>query len=391
MSLKNGHPWVYCDELRNEPEGLENGELCDVFSEKGSYLGTGFLSLNSKIRIRILSDNANENFSENFFRRRIRYAIDYRKTVMGDDFSACRLIFGEADGMPGLTIDKYGDILVSQVLSYGMDMIKDMIFRLLVEELEKDGVKASGIMERNDVAIRKLEGLEQYKGWYRAEFLPEPLSNITEITENGIRYEVDVENGQKTGFFLDQKYNRLAVSKIAKGKKVLDCFTHTGSFALNAAMGGARHVTAVDVSPFAVDTARENAERNGLTDRMDFLCADVFDLLPKLLEEKADYDMIILDPPAFAKHKDALRNALQGYRKLNAKAFEKIKPGGILFTFSCSQVVSKDNFRTAVFTAAAMSGRSVRILHQLTQPADHPVNIYHPEGEYLKGLVLYVE
>ena len=391
MSLKNGHPWVYCDELRNEPEGLKNGELCDVFSEKGSYLGTGFLSLNSKIRIRILSDNANENFSENFFRRRIRYAIDYRKTVMGDDFSACRLIFGEADGMPGLTIDKYGDILVSQVLSYGMDMIKDMIFRLLVEELEKDGVKASGIMERNDVAIRKLEGLEQYKGWYRAEFLPEPPSNITEITENGIRYEVDVENGQKTGFFLDQKYNRLAVSKIAKGKKVLDCFTHTGSFALNAAMGGARHVTAVDVSQFAVDTAWENAERNGLTDRMDFLCADVFDLLPKLLEEKADYDMIILDPPAFAKHKDALRNALQGYRKLNAKAFEKIKPGGILFTFSCSQVVTKDNFRTAVFTAAAMSGRSVRILHQLTQPADHPVNIYHPEGEYLKGLVLYVE
>ena len=366
MSLKNGHPWVYCDELRNEPEGLKNGELCDIFSEKGSYLGTGFLSLNSKIRIRILSDNANENFSENFFRRRIRYAIDYRKTVMGDDFSACRLIFGEADGMPGLTIDKYGDILVSQVLSYGMDMIKDMIFRLLVEELEKDGVKVSGIMERNDVAIRKLEGLEQYKGWYRAEFLPEPPSNITEITENGIRYEVDVENGQKTGFFLDQKYNRLAVSKIAKGKKVLDCFTHTGSFALNAAMGGARHVTAVDVSQFAVDTARENAERNGLTDRMDFLCADVFDLLPKLLEEKADYDMIILDPPAFAKHKDALRNALQGYRKLNAKAFEKIKPGGILFTFSCSQVVSKDNFRTAVFTAAAMSGRSVRILHQLT-------------------------
>ena len=217
MSLKNGHPWVYCDELRNEPEGLENGELCDVFSEKGSYLGTGFLSLNSKIRIRILSDNANENFSENFFRRRIRYAIDYRKTVMGDDFSACRLIFGEADGMPGLTIDKYGDILVSQVLSYGMDMIKDMIFRLLVEELEKDGVKVSGIMERNDVAIRKLEGLEQYKGWYKAEFLPEPPSNITEITENGIRYEVDVENGQKTGFFLDQKYNRQAVARIAKG------------------------------------------------------------------------------------------------------------------------------------------------------------------------------
>lgn len=344
MSLKNGHPWVYCDELRNEPEGLKNGELCDVFSEKGSYLGTGFLSLNSKIRIRILSDNANENFSENFFRRRIRYAIDYRKTVMGDDFSACRLIFGEADGMPGLTIDKYGDILVSQVLSYGMDMIKDMIFRLLVEELEKDGVKVSGIMERNDVAIRKLEGLEQYKGWYRAEFLPEPPSNITEITENGIRYEVDVENGQKTGFFLDQKYNRLAVSKIAKGKKVLDCFTHTGSFALNAAMGGARHVTAVDVSQFAVDTARENAERNGLTDRMDFLCADVFDLLPKLLEEKSDYDMIILDPPAFTKSRKTVGSAERGYKEINYRAMRLLPRGGYLATCSCSHFMENRLF-----------------------------------------------
>lgn len=390
MSLKNGHPWVYCDELRNEPEGLKNGELCDVFSEKGSYLGTGFLSLNSKIRIRILSDNANENFSENFFHRRIRYAIDYRKTVMGDDFSACRLIFGEADGMPGLTVDKYGDILVSQVLSYGMDMIKDMIFRLLVEELEKDGVKVSGIMERNDVAIRKLEGLEQYKVWYKAEFLPEPPSNITEITENGIRYEVDVENGQKTGFFLDQKYNRLAVSKIAKGKKVLDCFTHTGSFALNAAMGGARHVTAVDVSQFAVDTARENAERNGLTDRMDFLCADVFDLLPKLLEEKADYDMIILDPPAFTKSRKTVGSAERGYKEINYRAMRLLPRGGYLATCSCSHFMENRLFVKMVMSAAKDAGVQLKLIEARQQAPDHPILLNVPETDYLKFYLFQV-
>ena len=366
MSLKNGHPWVYCDELRNEPEGLKNGELCDVFSEKGSYLGTGFLSLNSKIRIRILSDNANENFSENFFRRRIRYAIDYRKTVMGDDFSACRLIFGEADGMPGLTIDKYGDILVSQVLSYGMDMIKDMIFRLLIEELEKDGVKVSGIMERNDVAIRKLEGLEQYKGWYRAEFLPEPPSNITEITENGIRYEVDVENGQKTGFFLDQKYNRLAVSKIAKGKKVLDCFTHTGSFALNAAMGGARHVTAVDVSQFAVDTARE------------------------LLEEKADYDMIILDPPAFTKSRKTVGSAERGYKEINYRAMRLLPRGGYLATCSCSHFMENRLFVKMVMSAAKDAGVQLKLIEARQQAPDHPILLNVPETDYLKFYLFQV-
>lgn len=360
MSLKNGHPWVYCDELRNEPEGLKNGELCDVFSEKGSYLGTGFLSLNSKIRIRILSDNANENFSENFFRRRIRYAIDYRKTVMGDDFSVCRLIFGEADGMPGLTIDKYGDILVSQVLSYGMDMIKDMIFRLLVEELEKDGVKVSGIMERNDVAIRKLEGLEQYKVWYRA------------------------------GFFLDQKYNRLAVSKIAKGKKVLDCFTHTGSFALNAAMGGARHVTAVDVSQFAVDTARENAERNGLTDRMDFLCADVFDLLPKLLEEKADYDMIILDPPAFTKSRKTVGSAERGYKEINYRAMRLLPRGGYLATCSCSHFMENRLFVKMVMSAAKDAGVQLKLIEARQQAPDHPILLNVPETDYLKFYLFQV-
>ena len=391
MSLKNGHPWVYCDELRNEPEGLKNGELCDVFSEKGSYLGTGFLSLNSKIRIRILSDNANENFSENFFRRRIRYAIDYRKTVMGDDFSACRLIFGEADGMPGLTIDKYGDILVSQVLSFGMDMIKDMIFRLLVEELAKDGVAVSGIMERNDVAIRKLEGLEQYKGWYKADFLPAPPSNITEITENGIRYEVDVENGQKTGFFLDQKYNRLAVSKIAKGKKVLDCFTHTGSFALNAAKGGAEHVTAVDVSESAIEMARANAARNGLEDKMDFLAADVFDLLPQLeAAHEKPYDFIILDPPAFTKSKNAIKNAVKGYREINLRGMKLVKDGGYLATCSCSHYMNAELFAQTIGQAARAAHCRLRQVEFRTQSPDHPILWSADESYYLKFYIFQV-
>ena len=389
MSLKNGHPWVYCDELRNEPEGLKNGELCDVFSEKGSYLGTGFLSLNSKIRIRILSDNANENFSENFFRRRIRYAIDYRKTVMGDDFSACRLIFGEADGMPGLTIDKYGDILVSQVLSYGMDMIKDIIFRLLVEELEKDGVKVSGIMERNDVAIRKLEGLEQYKGWYRAGFLPEPPSNITEITENGIRYEVDVENGQKTGFFLDQKYNRRAVARLAAGHTVLDCFTHTGSFALNAAKGGAARVTAADISAEAIAMAKRNADRNGLTN-MDFLCEDTFALLPRLEKEGSPYDFIILDPPAFTKARRTVENAMRGYKEINYRAMKLLPRGGYLATASCSHFATEELFIKMLRAAAKDAHRQLRQIEVKQQAPDHPILWGVPETNYLKFFLFQV-
>ncbi|MBP5606303.1 MAG: class I SAM-dependent rRNA methyltransferase, partial [Ruminiclostridium sp.] len=227
-ALKEGHPWVYDTEI-TAGEDCENGALADIFSQKGSYLGTGFLSLNSKIRIRRLSDNANETFGPEFFARRVKYAIDYRRTVMRDDFGACRLIFGEADGLPGLTADRYGGIISAQVLSYGMELRKDIVYRAICDELAADGVKVTGIMERNDAAIRKLEGLNEYKGWYTADHLPSPPSPVTEITENGIIYSVDTENGQKTGFFLDQKYNRLAVMKLAKGMKVLDCFTHTGS------------------------------------------------------------------------------------------------------------------------------------------------------------------
>ena len=274
-SIKAGHPWVYEDEIISlTAEPGEDG-LADVASEKGAYLGTGFFSPASKIRIRILSDNPNETFSPAFWERRVKYAVDYRRTVMGPDFSCCRLVFGEADGIPGLTVDRYGDILVTQVLSACLEPRRDIIYGALVRELESGGEKISGIYERNDVDLRDKEGLTQYKGWY--EGIPHSDKTETEITENGIVYTVDFENGQKTGFFLDQKYNRLAVARIAAGKKVLDCFTHTGSFALNAAKGGAQSVTAVDVSETAIAAAKRNAAINGLDGRMDFVCEDVFE------------------------------------------------------------------------------------------------------------------
>ena len=382
--IKSGHPWVYDNVITDQPSECENGCIADVFSQSGKYLGSGFYSEKSKISIRMLSNNANETFSDSFFERRVQYAIDYRKTVMGDDFSACRLIFGESDGLCGLTVDKYGDILVSQVLSFGIDKKRDVIYKALCESLAKDGITVRGIMERNDVAIRELEGLEQYKGWYKADYLPDPPSPVTEITENGIVYTVDVENGQKTGFFLDQKYNRLAVAKIAKGKKVLDCFTHTGSFALNAAKGGAAHVTAVDVSQFAVDTARENAVKNGLEGSMDFLCADVFDLLPELAQKGSDYDLIILDPPAFTKNRKTVGNAQKGYKEINYRAMKLLPRGGYLATCSCSHFMDNELFVKMLMSAAADAGVSLKMIEARRQSCDHPIMLSVPETDYLK-------
>ena len=389
--IRDGHPWVYDNEIEVTPDGVENGCIADVLSPKGSYLGSGLVSLNSKIRVRILSDNANETFGENFFRRRIRYAIDHRKTVMGDDISACRLVHGESDGLPGLTVDRYNDILVTQVLSYGIEQRKNMIFRLLTEEMAKDGVMLSGIMERNDVAIRELEGLEKGKGWYDADFLPAEKPSVeTEICENGVYYKVDVENGQKTGFFLDQKYNRLAVARLAKGKKVLDCFTHTGSFALNAARGGAAHVTAVDVSQFAVDTARANAQRNELSDIMDFICADVFDLLPKLASEKADYDFVILDPPAFTKSRKTVDSAERGYKEINYRAMKLLPRGGYLATCSCSHFMRSDLFVKMLMSAAKDAGVQLKLVEERKQGPDHPILLNVPETDYLKFFLFQV-
>lgn len=388
-SIKKGHPWVYDAEITQTFGEFSNVCLVDVVSQKGSYLGTGFLSENSKIRIRILSSNANESFSSAFWERRLKYAVDYRKTVMGDDFSCCRLIFGEADGLPGLTVDRFSDILVAQVLSFGMEKIKDMIYTTLVKILRESGEEISGLYERNDVAIRQLEGLEQYKGWY--EPIPHPESTVTEICENGIKYFVDVENGQKTGFFLDQKYNRLAVAKIAKGKKVLDCFTHTGSFALNAAMGGAERVTAVDVSETAVKMARANAERNGLDGRMDFLAADVFDLLPEL-EAKGGkpYDFIILDPPAFTKSRKTVRNAEKGYKEINYRAMKLLPRGGYLATCSCSHFMRNDLFVKMLHDAAADAGVQLKQIEARQQSCDHPVLWNVPETDYLKFYIFQV-
>ncbi|MBO7564896.1 MAG: class I SAM-dependent rRNA methyltransferase [Clostridiales bacterium] len=389
-AIKRGHPWVYDAEISGLSDEIENGSLVDVFSKKDRYLGTGFLSKNSKIRIRILSNNANETFGPAFWQRRVKYALDMRRTVMQDDYCCCRLIFGEADGIPGLTVDRYEDILSTEVLSFGTEQVKAIIYEALVNELKNDGITVRGIFERNEAKIRELEGLPLQKGWYKGDFVGIPASPQVEICENGIRYTVDVENGQKTGFFLDQKYNRLAVSKLARGMKVLDCFTHTGSFAMNAAKGGAAHVTAVDISQLAVDTAEENAKINGLSDRMDFLCADVFDLLPKLAEEHSDYNFIILDPPAFTKSRKTTDNAKRGYKEINYRAMKMLPRGGYLATCSCSHFMPNELFRKMLLEAARDAGVTLRLIEERRAAPDHPVSMAIPETDYLKFYLLQI-
>ena len=387
--VEQGHPWIYEAEVLREEGTCENGGLVDAVSEKDKYLGTGFLSRQSKIRVRLLSRNANDRFDEAFWRRRIRYAWDYRKTVMGEDISCCRVIFGEADGFPGLTVDRFSDILVTQTLSIGMERIKDMLFPLLVQVLREDGQIIRGVFERNDVAIRALEGMEQGKGWFH---LGEPTPDtVTEICENGIFYRVDVENGQKTGFFLDQKYNRLAVARLAKGRRVLDCFTHTGSFALNAALGGAEHVTAVDISASAIEMARANARRNGLEEKMDFLVADVFDLLPELAAKgKAPYDFIILDPPAFTKSRKTVESAQRGYKEINLRALKLLPRGGYFATASCSHFMPSEQFVRMLRAAALDAGVELRQIEARQQSPDHPILWNVPETDYLKFYLFQV-
>ena len=388
---EQGHPWIYADEVIREEGDCENGALADAVSEKGKYLGTGFVSRHSKIRLRLISRNANDRFDESFWQRRIQYAWDYRKTVMGGDISCCRLVFGEADGFPGLTVDRFSDILVTQTLSVGMENIKDVVFPLLVRVLRADGQEIRGIYERNDVAIRELEGLPQNKGWYSLSGETPPDSTVTEICENGVFYRVDVENGQKTGFFLDQKYNRLAVARLAKGKRVLDCFTHTGSFALNAAMGGAEHVTAVDISASAIEMAKANAERNGLADRMDFMVADVFDLLPELIAKgKAPYDFIILDPPAFTKSRKTVGSAQRGYKEINLRALKLLPRGGYFATASCSHFMPSELFVKMLRSAALDAGVELRQIEARQQAPDHPILWNVPETDYLKFYIFQV-
>ena len=388
--LAEGHPWVYeSDILAAEP--CENGALADAVSEKGRYLGTGFFSEKSKIRLRLLSRNANERFDEAFWRRRLRWAWDYRKSVMGADLDCCRVVFGEADGFPGLTVDKFHDLLVTQTLSVGIERIKGFLFPALVEILREDGQQLRGLYERNDAAIRSLEGLAQGKGWFALPGLPAPESALTEICENGVYYSVDVENGQKTGFFLDQKYNRLAVARLAKGRRVLDCFTHTGSFALNAAKGGAAHVTAVDVSAAAIEMARRNAVRNGLDGVMDFQTADVFELLPALERQGGSpYDFIILDPPAFTKSRKTVSGAERGYKEINYRALKLLPRGGYLATASCSHFMEDDNFRKMLRAAARDAGVELRQIEARQQAPDHPILWNVPETDYLKFYLFQV-
>ena len=389
--VEQGHPWIYEGEVIREEGDCENGCLADAVSEKGKYLGTGFVSRHSKIRLRLISRNANDRFDESFWQRRIQYAWDYRKTVMGGDISCCRVIFGEADGFPGLTVDRFSDILVTQTLSMGMEKIKDVVFPLLVKVLRSDGQDIRGIYERNDVAIRELEGLPQNKGWYPLPGETSPDSTVTEICENGIFYRVDVENGQKTGFFLDQKYNRLAIARLARGKRVLDCFTHTGSFALNAAMGGAEHVTAVDISASAIEMAKANAERNCLTDRMDFVVADVFDLLPELASKgKAPYDFIILDPPAFTKSRKTVGSAQRGYKEINLRALKLLPRGGYFATASCSHFMPSELFVKMLRSAALDAGVELRQIEARQQAPDHPILWNVPETDYLKFYIFQV-
>ena len=388
-AVKRGHPWVYGEEITSLSGTPDNGDIVDVFAGN-SWQGSGFYNSNSKITIRIFSRNSNDVFDESFWKRRVQYAISYRKTVMpGDDLRCCRLIHGEADQMPGLTVDRYEDLLSVEIASLGMEKIKDTVYKVLTEALNEQGIEVNGIYEKNEIALRTKEGLDLYKGWY--EGYDHPDYAVAAITENGVRYHVDIENGQKTGFFLDQKYNRQAAARIAKDKTVLDCFTHTGSFGLNAAYMGAKHVTSVDISDTAIMMAKENAELNGLTDKITYECADVFEYLTELERTKnRSFDYIILDPPAFTKSRDTVDSAGRGYKEINLKAMKILPRGGYLATCSCSHFMTESLFEKAVNSAAYDAGRSLRQIEKRTQAPDHPILWNVPETYYLKFYLFQV-
>ena len=391
-AIVKGHPWVYDAEILNIEGETANGGLVDVISRKGRYLGTGFLSQQSKIRVRLISRNANDRFDEAFWRRKLQWAWDYRKSVMDPaDLDACRVIFGEADAFPGLTVDKVHDLLSVQVLSVGMENLQDLLLPALVDILRQDGQPIRGVFLRNDVGLRDKEGLPQGKGWYALPGETVPDSPVVEIVENGVKYLVDVENGQKTGFFLDQKYNRRAVGRLAAGKTVLDCFTHTGSFALNAAKGGAASVTAVDISAEAVQMAEHNAAINNCSDVMHGLQANVFDLLSDLFNKHShEYDFIILDPPAFTKSGSTVKNAIRGYKEINLKAMKLLPRGGYLATCSCSHFMKEELFVKMLQDAAHDANVSLRQIEARQQSPDHPILWQVPETNYLKFYIFQV-
>lgn len=393
--VKSGHPWVYEGEiLRSESatganleDPIPNGSLVDIMSESGTYLGTGLLSQESKIRIRLISRNANDRFDRAFWKRRFAYAWAYRKQVMPpEDLEAVRLVFGESDQLPGLTVDRFKDILVAQCLSYGMEQRKDLLYPLLLEVLREDGQAIQGIYERNDDSLRDKEGLAQAKGWFdEGQGASGSLSTVTTIMENGLLYHVDVANGQKTGFFLDQKLNRRRVADLAKGMEVLDCCTHTGAFALNALKGGAKHATALDISASAIAMAQENAALNGLEDKLDFVTANAFDFMEQTLEDQhRPWDFIILDPPAFTKSRQRVGNAGNGYHRLNYLALRLLPRGGYLATCTCSHFMPRDRFLQEVNQAAHEAGVRLKQIEYRQQAPDHPILLDVPETSYLK-------
>jgi len=389
-SLRQGHPWVYGEEITAVDGSYENGDLVDVYSSKGRWLGCGFANDHSKIRVRVISRNANDRFDEAFFRRRVQYALQYRKTVMGSDFSCCRLIFGEADQFPGVTVDRFEDILVIEILSLGMDHRKMLLCRLLAETMAEMGCPIRAIFERSESALRAKEGLDTRVGFIDLPGLAADADGHVTIRENGIFYDVDYINGQKTGFFLDQKYNRQAAARLAPGMRVLDCFTHTGAFALNIAKAGAAAVTAVDISADALSQARHNAELNGLSEKIDFVQADVFRLLTESAAGPQKWDYIILDPPAFTKSSATVDSAYRGYREINRRAMQMLPRGGYLATCSCSHFMPSQKFEQMLRDAAGDAAVNLRQIEARQQAPDHPILWGVPETDYLKFYIFQV-
>ena len=382
--LRKGQMWMYRNNLVSMDETVNNGDVVDVKSESGEYLGSGFVSKESHVVVRLMTKNPSEEIDREFFRSRIQFAYDFRKTVEINNLSNCRLIFGEADLIPGLVVDRYNDILVTQISTYGLDIRKDMIYECLLEVLQNDGQDVKGIYERNDIQVRVKEGLEMYKGYWRNADLP----TKTIIDENGLKLHVDVENGQKTGYFLDQKSNRVLLRNIAHGKRVCDCFSHTGGFALNAAYGNASKVTSVDVSQTALDQGYRNACLNHIEDRIEFVKADVFKFLDTC--EKGAYDIIVLDPPAFTKSRKTVNAAYNGYKYINKKAMELLEKGGYLITATCSRFMEIDNFEKMLREAALEANVTLKQVSVTQQNHDHPILWTMEETSYLKFYIFQI-
>ena len=382
-TIKAGGMWIFDNEIESIMGSFTDGDIVVIHDFDGYPMGKGFINRNSKIEVRLLTRNSKQEIDGEFLKQRVKDAWEYRKKTV--DISSCRVIFGEADFLPGLVIDKFSDVLVVESLALGIDRFKLQIIDLLKEILAEDGIKIKGVYERSDAKVRLNEGMERVKG-----FIGEEFDTNVEITENGVKYIVDVKDGQKTGFFLDQKYNRLAIQKLCRGARVLDCFTHTGSFALNAGIAGAREVIGVDASQLAVDQATENAKLNGLENVVSFRCEDVFELLPKLETEGEKFDVVILDPPAFTKSRSSIKNAIKGYREINLRAMKLVKNGGFLATCSCSHFMSYDLFTETINQAARNVHKRLRQVEFRTQAPDHPILWAADESYYLKFYIFQV-